>query len=113
MTWVTCSTVAADTPYRPLRTFDTVEIETPASAATCCIVTRPREDGSGRSPVGVPSPDPTTRPGPMTSSLGESSSMGPLLGRALGGHTARGGGCAVQDTATEGPGRGRHRGGSG
>src|SRR4051794_4341867 len=40
MTSVTCSNVAPATPYRSLMTFDTVDTETPASAATCCMVTR-------------------------------------------------------------------------
>src|SRR3712207_353148 len=45
MTPVTCSTVSMAMPSRPLMTLETVETETPASAATCCMVTRPRVCG--------------------------------------------------------------------
>ena len=42
---MTCSKVSLATPYRPLITLETVDTETPASAATCCIVTRPPASG--------------------------------------------------------------------
>src|SRR3712207_8278064 len=100
MTWVTWSTVSADTPYRPLMTFETVEIETPASAATCCIVTRPRRDGPGTGSPSVPLLGPTRRPEPTTSFRDESSfmvnlfSVGPwtvrLPGSRCTGHRPRG-----------------------
>ena len=35
------ASVALDTPYRPLTTFDTVATDTPASRATSAILTRP------------------------------------------------------------------------
>src|SRR5215218_5523114 len=72
MTRVTWSTVSVDTPYRPLMTFETVEMETPASSATCCIVTRPRRDGAEPS---LSLPEPTTTPGATTSFRDVSSSM--------------------------------------